>query len=46
MAQTEFDKIEPLLTDTDNRYVLLPIKHDNLFRLFLIQYHILYKYPF
>ena len=34
MAQTEFDKIEPLLTDTDNRYVLLPIKHDNLFRLY------------
>ena len=34
MAQTEFDKIEPLLSDTDNRYVLLPIKHDNLFRLY------------
>ena len=25
---------EPLLTETDNRYVLLPIKYDNLFKLY------------
>jgi ribonucleoside-diphosphate reductase beta chain len=28
------EKMEPLLTDVDNRYVLLPIKYDNLFRLY------------
>ncbi len=34
MTETEFDQIEPLLTDTDNRYVLLPIKYNNLFHLY------------
>jgi ribonucleoside-diphosphate reductase beta chain len=28
------EKMEPLLTEVDNRYVLLPIKYDNLFRLY------------
>tara|TARA_B100001093_G_scaffold489042_1_gene526864 strand:- start:2042 stop:3058 length:1017 start_codon:yes stop_codon:yes gene_type:complete len=31
---TKAEKMEPLLTEVDNRYVLLPIKYDNLFRLY------------
>ena len=34
MSEIKIDKMEPLLTDSDNRYVLLPIKYDNLFRLY------------
>ena len=32
---------EPLLTESDNRYVLLPIKHNNLFHLYKKAYDLI-----
>ena len=34
ISRTINQEIEPLLQDADNRYVLLPIRHNNLFKLY------------
>ena len=34
ISRTRKQEIEPLLQDADNRYVLLPIRHNNLFKLY------------